>query len=1020
MRYTVLFLLPVFLFSKPHGAVSVAGQTHIVEPDSKTLEIRTCSERAIIHWKDFSIEAGECTKFIQPSKHAAVLNRVSGNLLSRIDGLLQANGKVYLLNPNGILIGKQGVIQTAEFISSTLDVLDEAFLRNKELLFQGNSTASLINYGTIQAFDGDVGLFAKAVHNHGKIQAQRGDVNLVAAREIVLRPEGEERLFIVAGENDGSIESVSVRLMTEGNAYGLAICQTGEIEASGMVEKGGRIYLVAENGVNQVAGKLTAKNGKIELRGKKIGVVDTAHLDVSGEFGGGEISIGQKGATELSLIEKNVTLDASAKISGDGGKVVVWSDKATSFAGYIQAMGGEQGGNGGFVEVSGKEYLNFDGLVDTTAPHGKTGTLLLDPTDVTISAAADSNNTFAGGNYTYSAPTSNINSATLIANLGATNVLITTNSIFSAPAGGTITVNSLITWSSDSSLSLIANNNIILNQGLVNNAGKGNILLQAQNNIIMNGSPSGTMTPTVQTFTGGITLQALAGSILLQPTATNNVIVDSPVAALTVSAALDLQLLGGSGANQNVAIFGSAGSNNFSIGRDLILTAGAGSNSFTIIASSLVASSPLSIAVGRNVQLTGGSGAGTNFAVIGGPSPVSSVSLGVGGDATLLGGSGANSFAQIGNFSSAMFPAINVGVNLAVAGNLDLTGGTAANNAAIVGIGGTNSGLLAETLAGNVAVAAGNISLTGGSAAEAIAAIGYISSATTSNVTGGVNVASLTDISITATSQSAGIGYFAVPAAVNLNVVLPVNVDAAGTLEMQAPGAGLAFIANNQPPIQSAANVNVHFLNGVIGTNGGVGLNALLYSSQDLVVIADRSLHLGNNSLTQSVSGQVSLVVDNENNQKIGAGQFIKDAAATITTSGPLRIFTARRTQNSIQGLINGAAFVPGSLFVNSSTEKWGAFFYDPFGGFPFTIFYKDEIPAYQNAYGIAISEALRDLTPYDELFFQRIPFCLHYDLDNYFRPRAALTGYDFAEDEGYDILRQRYRNYNTKYSESL
>jgi hypothetical protein len=187
-------------------------------------------------------------------------------------------------------------------------------------------------------------------------------------------------------------------------------------------------------------------------------------------------------------------------------------------------------------------------------------------------------------------------------------------------------------------------------------------------------------------------------------------------------------------------------------------------------------------------------------------------------------------------------------------------------------------------------------------------------------------------------------------------------------------------------------------------------------------VIADRNLHLGNNSLTQSVSGQVSLVVDNDfpSPSGIGPGQFIKDADAMITTSGPLRIFTARRTQNSIQGLINGVAFVPGPLFVNSATERWGVYFYDPFGGHPFTIFYKDEIPAYQNAYGIAISEALRDLTPYDELFFQRIPFCLHYDLDNYFRPRAALTGYDFAEDEGYDILRQRYRNYNTKYSESL
>lgn len=1039
MKCLFLFLLPVLLFSKPHGAVTIAGDAHITQPDSKITEIRT-SARAIIQWQDFSIEAGECTKFIQPGKHAAVLNRVSGNVTSRIDGLLQANGKVYLLNPNGILIGKEGVIQTGEFIGSTLDVLDDAFFKNKELLFQGASTASFINYGTIQAADGDVALFAKTVFNHGRIQAQQGEVNLVAAREIVLRPEGEDRIFIVASsnekteegvENTGLIQAVRAHLMAEGNAYGLAICQTGEIEATGMLEREGRIYLVADQGIQKVSGKLAAKSGKIKISGKEIGLVETAQLDVSGDNGGGEIVIGETGTTELAVIEKNTTFDASAKIKGNGGRVIIWSEKAAAFAGHIQAEGGRESGDGGFVEVSGKEHLHFVGLVSTKAFNGKMGTLLLDPTDVTISAAADSNNTFSAGNYTYTAGTSNINITTLQTNLGATNVIISTNSPFAAPLGGTITLNGAVTWASASNLSLIATNNIVLNQGLTN-TNIGSISLLAQNNIIMNGAPVAMAAPTLETVGGGISLQTLAGSILMQPTATNAVFIFPQFGGLTINAAQDMQLLGGAGANQFVELFASVGPNTISIGRDLIMTAGSGNSSFVQIAVPPNSPSTLPIFVGRNVQVTGGSGAaGQNFAVIGGsagsvmtPAILANIALSTNGNVSITGGSGLNAFAQIGHFpsSTSAITEVAANVSVAVSGGLTLTGGSGTNNSAILGNGSVNSGLPAETISGAVSVAAGSISLTGGSAAGAIAEIGFVSSATSSTVQPAqVNVASLSNISIVGgTADLAAIGYIAEASATTLNSIVSVNVNAQGTLQMEAPSAGQALITNHRVGIQAPANVNIHFMNGLFGTLAGTAGNVRLYSSQDLVVIADVNMHLGNISNISSVAGQISLVVDNEFSSEAGPGQFIKDLGATITTTGPVRIFTAERTQNSIQGLINGAAFVPGPLFIDSATERWGVHFFNPFGGFPFTIFYKDELPAYQNAYGIAISEALRDLRIYDELIFVRIPFFLCYDRENYFRPRGALSGYDFAEDEEYDMLRQRYRNYNTKYSESL
>ena len=85
------------------------------------------------------------------------------------------------------------------------------------------------------------------------------------------------------------------------------------------------------------------------------------------------------------------TLNASATASGNGGTVAVWSDATTNFAGRITATGGPSGGDGGYAEVSANPatlgVLTYSGFADLTAPKGKTGTLLLDPFNITICSA---------------------------------------------------------------------------------------------------------------------------------------------------------------------------------------------------------------------------------------------------------------------------------------------------------------------------------------------------------------------------------------------------------------------------------------------------------------------------------------------------------------------------------------------------------------------------------------------------------------------------------------------------------
>jgi len=154
------------------------------------------SDRAIINWKDFSVKKGDITEFVQPSSKAAVLNRVTGSNKSLIEGTLKGNGQVYLINPNGIFIGGKAVIDTAAFLASTLDVLDENFIKNSEMVFKGDSQELVINLGKIKAFDGDAILVGYQVQNKGELEAPKGLAALAAGKEVMIKPAGEERIFI--------------------------------------------------------------------------------------------------------------------------------------------------------------------------------------------------------------------------------------------------------------------------------------------------------------------------------------------------------------------------------------------------------------------------------------------------------------------------------------------------------------------------------------------------------------------------------------------------------------------------------------------------------------------------------------------------------------------------------------------------------------------------------------------------------------------------------------------------------
>ena len=370
-------------------------------------------------------------------------------------------------------------------MASTLGIRDKDFLAGKYVFTRDEAAtrAEVMNAGVIRARDGGyVVLAGDYAANRGVVEAKLGTVLLGSANKMTLDIQGdslvsyamnERNLTELAGvANSGQLLAdggrVVMTAMTARSLTGAAVNNTGVIQARGVEEKGGAVYLLADD-----AGIALGNGSKI---------------DVSGAKGGGTVLVGgnwQGGGSEVHAsrvgVAAGATIKADATGKGDGGKVVLWSDGATDFRGSISARGGASGGDGGRVEVSGKKHLTYAGKVNTLAPKGRTGELLLDPADITISAAADDHITggtpFENSDNTGS---SILSVATLQAALGSSNVRVSTGA--GSGGSGTITVTDAVTWNSSFSLSLIANNKININAAITGTHGSSTLALFAGSN----------------------------------------------------------------------------------------------------------------------------------------------------------------------------------------------------------------------------------------------------------------------------------------------------------------------------------------------------------------------------------------------------------------------------------------------------------------------------------------------------------------------------------------------------------
>jgi filamentous hemagglutinin family protein len=500
----------------------------------------TNSNGAVIDWKQFNIAAGETTHFAQTSASSSVLNRVlAGGGLSAIYGTLSSNGRVWLVNPAGIMVGPGGQVNVAGFVASTLNISNADFLAGRHLFINDGTAKDVVNQGTITTpAGGSVYLIGSNVSNEGIITTPQGETILAAGTTVSLidsaTPGVKVDITGAAGNatNLGTITAEAGRI----GIAGVIVRNSGTLNASSVVSDGGRIFLKASqdayvDGNGRIVTTGT-KGGSVEVLGNRVAVMDNASIDASGigdaNANGGSIKVGgdYQGKNpdiqnaSVSYFGPNASLKADAGKVGDGGTVIVWADDTTRAYGNISARGGAMGGNGGFVETSGKRYLDFQGLADTRAPNGQAGALLLDPNNITIDNTTDLlfPGGFYGGVFSGGYGGSTITWNTINSQLGYGGVIITTSgstaghlgditinaspglaniSISHTDNGGTWTTPwGLVGYNSSNSLTLLANNAVIINAPF-GNAGSGAI------NIMAGWNGASTTAPVMNSFTPG-------------------------------------------------------------------------------------------------------------------------------------------------------------------------------------------------------------------------------------------------------------------------------------------------------------------------------------------------------------------------------------------------------------------------------------------------------------------------------------------------------------------------------------
>jgi hypothetical protein len=439
-------------------------------------------------------------------------------------------------------LGIESIASSGESNTVELNGLDQEF--DADLRVSGSNNDVLTVGGSIDVGRGDVELLVGSVTIEDSLTTAGGSIQVEAEREVTIGNTGVLRSDL------GDVSVTSTSIEHNGSIY----------VASGQVtlDSGAQGTTIVRGVVDVSAADTLLSAGTVHILGHHVGLLDDAHITATAAIGGGVILIGgdYQGKNPAvhnaarTYVGPNAVIRADATQRGTGGKVVVWADEITSLYGTISARGGSEAGDGGFIETSGKVYLDFQGNVDASAPHGNGGTWFLDPEDIVIDAVPNANVTLTDvtavdpGPRTFPITAVNVVTTIDVADINAAldlgfDVIIST-AIVGGPDAGTITVDAPIVKTLDggnadgSTLTFLADSAITVNSAITSAVGELNIIFTAGAGIDINAAITtngGSLQSSGTTFdnTGG-TITTAGGDVTL--THTGLVTIGAPITTL--------------------------------------------------------------------------------------------------------------------------------------------------------------------------------------------------------------------------------------------------------------------------------------------------------------------------------------------------------------------------------------------------------------------------------------------------------------------------------------------------------
>ncbi len=276
------------LLANPQAPQVIQGQATF-QQSGKSLTV-TNSPGAIINWQQFNIDRGELTRFVQQSASSQVLNRVVGADPSAILGQLQSNGRVFLINPNGIVFGAGAQVDVGGLVASTLRLSNEDFNANRLRFTDTPGAGNIQNNGSIRTTTGaEVLLLAPRVENSGLIHAPDGKILLAAGRSVEVADIDKPNIRVEITNTEEVAVNMGTLMARHISIYGGLVRNSGRIQASSaVIGENGKVTLRAAQKVVLEPSSVIEATGS---QGKTGGDIDISAQNALGAIGGGEVLV---------------------------------------------------------------------------------------------------------------------------------------------------------------------------------------------------------------------------------------------------------------------------------------------------------------------------------------------------------------------------------------------------------------------------------------------------------------------------------------------------------------------------------------------------------------------------------------------------------------------------------------------------------------------------------------------------------------------------------------------------------